>query len=91
MAIVSNAIVLSFHLKLQPSELELRMARPLGIVFWVLSMCCLGLGVGNYISMFGRGLSRFTLSNPTPSSLTMELCARDPRCTDVTRSYDKQV
>ncbi|KAL2106316.1 hypothetical protein VUR80DRAFT_6889 [Thermomyces stellatus] len=50
MAIVSNAIVLSFHLKSQPSDLELRMAKPLGIVFWALSLCCLGLGVGNYIT-----------------------------------------
>ena len=50
MAIVSNAIVLSFHLKTEPSKLELRMAKPLGIVFWALSLCCLGLGVVNYIS-----------------------------------------
>jgi hypothetical protein len=51
MAVVSNAIVLSFHLKSHPSTLELRMAKPLGIVFWVLSLCCLGVGVGNYVSM----------------------------------------
>ena len=50
MAIVSNAIVLSFHLKTKPNELELKIARPLGIVFWALSLCCLGAGVGNYIS-----------------------------------------
>ncbi|CAI4214839.1 unnamed protein product [Parascedosporium putredinis] len=50
MAIVSNAIVLSFHLKSQPSNIELRMAKPLGIIFWILSLCCLSLGLGNYIS-----------------------------------------
>lgn len=51
MAIVSVAIVLSFHLKHQPSSLELKMARPMGAIFWVLSVACLGLGIGNYISM----------------------------------------
>lgn len=50
MAIVAIAIVLSFHLKSQPSHLELRMARPLGIIFWLLSLSCLVLGFGNYIS-----------------------------------------
>lgn len=50
MAIVAIAIVLSFHLKSQPSHLELRMAQPLGIIFWLLSLSCLVLGFGNYIS-----------------------------------------
>lgn len=50
MAVVSVAIVLSFHLKDRPSALELRMARPLGATFWALSVCCLFLGVGNYVS-----------------------------------------
>lgn len=35
MAIVSIAILLSFHLKLQPSALEKQFALPLGIIFWV--------------------------------------------------------
>lgn len=52
MAIVSVAIVLSFHLKSEPSDFELRMAKPLGIVFWILAVSCLFLGVGNYISEF---------------------------------------
>lgn len=52
MAIVSNAIILSFHLKTKPNELERKIARPLGIIFWALSLCCLGVGVGNYISAF---------------------------------------
>jgi hypothetical protein len=50
MAIVSVAIVLSFHLKRKPSELEKRMATPLGSIFWALSLASLGMGVGNYIS-----------------------------------------
>jgi hypothetical protein len=49
MAVVSIAIVVSFHLKSQPTAFELRMAKPLGIVFWFLSLCCLALGFGNYI------------------------------------------
>ncbi|KAK3944916.1 hypothetical protein QBC46DRAFT_373577 [Diplogelasinospora grovesii] len=49
MAVVSVAIVLSFHLKNKPSELELRMAKPLGAIFWALSVSCLGLGIANYI------------------------------------------
>lgn len=51
MTIVSVAITLSFHLKNQPSELELRIATPLGAIFWVLSVVTLCLGIGNYISM----------------------------------------
>lgn len=50
MAVVAVAIVLSFHLKSQPSPLELRMARPLGIIFWLLSILTLFVGVANYIS-----------------------------------------
>ena len=51
MAIVSVAIVLSFHLRKTATEIELRMAKPLGFIFWVLSIACLGVGVANYISM----------------------------------------
>ncbi|KAI2606893.1 uncharacterized protein GGS25DRAFT_311293 [Hypoxylon fragiforme] len=54
MAIVAIAIVLSFHLKSQPSPLELRMARPLGIIFWLLSLSCLVLGFGNYIKTLDK-------------------------------------
>ncbi|OTB19994.1 hypothetical protein K445DRAFT_18533 [Daldinia sp. EC12] len=54
MAIVAVAIVLSFHLKSQPSDLELRMAQPLGIVFWLLSLACLVLGFGNYIKTLDK-------------------------------------
>ncbi|KAI0014426.1 hypothetical protein F4779DRAFT_10647 [Xylariaceae sp. FL0662B] len=54
MAVVAVAIVLSFHLKTQPSELELRMAQPLGILFWLLSVACLILGFGNYIKTVNK-------------------------------------
>lgn len=49
MAVVSIAIVISFHLKNKPSRSELRMALPLGIIFWALALACLGVGFGNYI------------------------------------------
>ncbi|KAK7927042.1 hypothetical protein PG985_004040 [Apiospora marii] len=48
MAIVSVAIVVSFHLRTQPSALELRFAKPLGIIFWILAFACLLVGFGNY-------------------------------------------
>ncbi|KAL8382746.1 hypothetical protein RB595_006504 [Gaeumannomyces hyphopodioides] len=57
MALVSSAIVMSFHLKNQPSAIELRMAKPLGLVFWFLSLACLALGLANYIrtvNKYGR-------------------------------------
>ncbi|CAJ2513695.1 Uu.00g018140.m01.CDS01 [Anthostomella pinea] len=57
MAIIAIAIVLSFHLKSQPSAVELRMAKPLGIVFWLLSVACLVAGFGNYIKTV-NGYSR---------------------------------
>ncbi|ERS97742.1 hypothetical protein HMPREF1624_05913 [Sporothrix schenckii ATCC 58251] len=54
MAVVAVAIVLSFHLKNQPSPLELRMARPLGIIFWLLSVLTLFVGVANYIKTVNK-------------------------------------
>ena len=49
MAVVSTAITLSFHLKSDPTELETRVALPFGLVFWVLSLACLGSGLANYL------------------------------------------
>lgn len=49
MSVVSIAIILSFHLKDEPTDFELRMALPLGIVFWFLGLFCLVLGFGNYV------------------------------------------
>ncbi|KAL2023400.1 hypothetical protein VTK56DRAFT_2757 [Thermocarpiscus australiensis] len=48
MSIVAVAIVLSFHLRKTASDMELRMAKPLGAIFWVLSVSCLGAGIANY-------------------------------------------
>ncbi|KZF23128.1 hypothetical protein L228DRAFT_104944 [Xylona heveae TC161] len=54
MAIVSVAIVISFHLKQQPTALEKRFALPLGIIFWFLALACLGSGFANYIKTVTR-------------------------------------
>lgn len=70
MAVVSIAIVLSFHLKSQPSHFELRMAKPLGVIFWVLAVCCLLLGLGNYISERILSCSSHLLWRVGPSALT---------------------
>ena len=55
LAVLSVAIMLSFHLNDQPTELERRMAKPLGAVFWAMAVMMLFLGLANYISMFGGG------------------------------------
>ncbi len=49
MSVVAIAVIISFHLKNQPSELELRMALPVGIIFWALGVACLIVGFGNYV------------------------------------------
>ena len=54
MAVVSVAIVISFHLKSQPSPLERRIALPLGLIFWLLALVCLCLGLANYVSTVTR-------------------------------------
>lgn len=61
MAIVSVAITVSFHIKGTPSDLERRVAKPLGGIFWVLSVVTLALGAGNYISEFHPSLSAIYL------------------------------
>jgi len=61
MTVVSIAIVISFHLKSQPSRLELRMAKPLGIIFWLLSLACLALGLGNYIKTVNKYSRRMAI------------------------------
>ncbi|KAG9542900.1 hypothetical protein KCU71_g16596, partial [Aureobasidium melanogenum] len=49
MAVVSVAILISFHLKSQPTPLERRIALPFGIIFWFLALACLASGTANYI------------------------------------------
>ena len=49
MSVVSVAIVISFHLKSQPTSVEKRIALPVGLVFWLLSLACLVSGFANYV------------------------------------------
>lgn len=49
LAVVSVAIIISFHFRGEPTLLERRMALPLGLIFWVLSLICLANGFGNYV------------------------------------------
>ncbi|KAL3471124.1 hypothetical protein BJX99DRAFT_263570 [Aspergillus californicus] len=55
LGVVSIALIISFHFQTgsqsssHPSDLERRMALPMGIIFWVLSLVCLGNGLANYI------------------------------------------
>ncbi|KAL2354512.1 hypothetical protein BJ546DRAFT_843188 [Cryomyces antarcticus] len=54
MAIVSVAIVMSFHLKHEPSPTEKRLALPFGLIFWLLGLACLASGTANYIKTVTR-------------------------------------
>ena len=59
LCIVSLAITLSLHFKTAPTQLERKIARPLGAVFWGLSLLVLATGVAGYVSTV-RGYSRRT-------------------------------
>ncbi|OQE76800.1 hypothetical protein PENNAL_c0064G01102 [Penicillium nalgiovense] len=48
LAVVSLAIIISFHFRDQPTSLERRMSLPLGIIFWLLSLTSLANGFANY-------------------------------------------
>ncbi len=61
MAIVSVAIVTSFHLKHQPTAIEKSVALPFGIIFWLLSLACLASGLANYINTVAKYSRRMAL------------------------------
>ncbi|KAF2422375.1 hypothetical protein EJ08DRAFT_701669 [Tothia fuscella] len=61
MAIVSVAIMISFHLKQRPSTIERRLALPLGIMFWFLALATLISGVANYCKTVTRYSRRAAL------------------------------
>lgn len=54
MATVSVAVVSSFHLKHEPSDVERRIALPVGIIFWLLALSCLIAGTTNYAATVTR-------------------------------------
>lgn len=49
LVVVAVAIIISFHFRGQPTDLERRMALPLGLIFWVVSLACLANGFANYV------------------------------------------
>ncbi|ODA77691.1 hypothetical protein RJ55_06293 [Drechmeria coniospora] len=61
MAVVAIAITLSFHLTHQPTDLERRMAKPLGAIFWALSVVTLFMGFGNYIKTMHKYSQRMAI------------------------------
>ncbi|EFR01900.1 hypothetical protein MGYG_04900 [Nannizzia gypsea CBS 118893] len=61
LSIVSSAIVLSFHLRAQPTALERNYALPLGILFWVLALGTIISGVANYIHTLAKYSRRAAL------------------------------
>ena len=54
LAIIAMAIVLSFQLRTPVSDLERRMALPLGLIFWIMAVLCLFTGLGNYFKTVER-------------------------------------
>ena len=54
MSVVSVAIIVSFHLKSQPTSIEKRLAFPVGLIFWLLSVACLVNGFMNYVKTVRR-------------------------------------
>ncbi len=54
MSVVAVAILISFHLKSEPTSLERRVALPFGLVFWFLALACLISGLSNYIKTVNR-------------------------------------
>ena len=61
MAIVSVAIMISFHLKNQPTDIERKVSVPFGVVFWLLSLACLTSGLSNYIKTVSKYSQRQAL------------------------------
>ncbi|KAI0447593.1 hypothetical protein F4803DRAFT_546110 [Xylaria telfairii] len=54
MSVVAVAIAVSFHLRSAPTALEQKIAKPLGLIFWLLSVACLAVGLGNYIKTVNK-------------------------------------
>ena len=90
MSIVAVAIVISFHLKSKPTPLELRMAKPLGIIFWVLSVACLCLGTGNYVKTVNKYSRRAAIVQTgwKTQSVSSVLRKRRGRANDVLAGFD---
>lgn len=78
MAIVSVAIIISFHLKNEPSPIEKKVALPVGVLFWVLSFACLANGFANYVktvTKYGRRSALVQSGWKTQVIFTIVACA----------------
>lgn len=80
MAIVSVAILISFHLKAEASALEKRIALPFGLVFWLLSMACLAAGLNNYIKTVSRYSRRQALVQSGTGTQVVSILSILARC-----------
>lgn len=76
MAVVAVAIMVSFHLKHQPTPVELKLAAPVGIIFWLLALACLGSGLHNYIKTVNHYSRRQAI---VQSGLGTQLVSRQER------------
>ncbi|KAI4225934.1 MAG: hypothetical protein L6R36_003554 [Xanthoria steineri] len=78
MAIVSVAIMISFHLKNEPTHIEKQLALPVGLLFWVLSFACLANGFANYVktvTKYGRRRALVQSGWKTQIVFTVVSCA----------------
>ncbi|KAI4129872.1 MAG: hypothetical protein LQ341_006526 [Variospora aurantia] len=78
MAVVSVAIMVSFHLKNEPSPVERRIALPIGLLFWLLSAACLANGLANYVKTvvkYGRRRALVQSGWKTQVTFTIVACA----------------
>lgn len=78
MSVVSIAIIISFHLKSQPTSIEKRIALPVGLLFWLLSVACLANGFANYIKTVTKYAKRQALvqSGWKTQVVAFSLCTR---------------
>ena len=76
MAVVAVAIMISFHLKHEPSSLERRVALPFGLIFWLLAIACLVSGLNNYIKTVNRYSRRQALvqSGVATQIVSLRMC-----------------
>ena len=83
MSVVSVAIVISFHLKSQPTSIEKRLALPVGLIFWFLSLACLASGFANYaktVAKYGRRQALVQSGWKTQVVFTIVACAIVAAC-----------
>ena len=83
MAVVSVAVVISFHLKSQPTSIEKRLALPVGLIFWFLSLACLASGCANYVKTVTKYARRQALVQTgwkTQAVFTIVACAIVAAC-----------